>query len=129
MPAQLWASEMVAFLDYFKAGDLYPLAEISEEQVKFAGRMAAYVPPKEDDDDEEEALSPEEQRLMDTLLSGEGELTDEQTALFLSFAPEVMKCLKDAILSREYQNTDPVGEGYAPIHAARLLGQSQSLKQ
>ena len=128
MPAQLWASEMIALLDYFKAGDLYPLADVVEERVKFAERMAAYVPPKEDDDDEEEALSPEEQRLMDTLLSGEGELTDEQTALFLSFAPEVMKCLKDAILSREYQNTDSVGEGYAPIHAARLLGQSQSLK-
>lgn len=132
MPAQLWASETIALLGYFKAGDLYPLADVAEERVKFAERMAAYVPPKEDedddDDDDEESLSPEEQRLMDTLLDGEGELTDEQIAPFLSFTPPVMKCLKDALLSEEYQNADSVGEGYAPIHAARLLGQSQSLE-
>lgn len=131
-PAAEWMGGLISLMAFLNVNGWHPLAPIGEQRQNLAGiispdklRLGPDVAEGEDSD--EEILSPDEQRLMDILLCGDERLSDEQMAAAVpAFTPEIVQQLKYVLHGEEYADEDSPGEGWGPIHAARLLGKSGS---
>ena len=128
-PTSGWLRGLTGLITFLKLEGLYPLAPLAEQRQKFSQAEAARPQPTADeapDEPFEPVLSAEEQRLMEILLCGKEELGEEQLAEAPPFTPEIMSQLRLVIHSELYDDEDSEGKGYAPIHAAKLLGKSGS---
>ncbi len=129
-PGSGWARGLFGLLTFIELENFYPLAPLAEQRPKFSEAKAAQPAPPADEDLNaplEAPLSPAEQRLMKILLCGSDKLSDQQIAS-VSFTSEIVSRLKFMVQSEDYAYEDSEGKGYAPIHAAKLLGQSGSLE-
>ncbi len=128
-PASGWLRGLTGLITFFKLEGHYPLAPLAEQRQKYSQAMAARPKPTADEGPEEPfepVLSADEERLMKVLLCGKKELSDKQIASVPPFTSEIISQLRLVIHSELYDDEDSEGKGYAPIHAAKLLGQSGS---
>jgi len=128
-PAAGWVRGLWSIVNLIKIEGEYPLAPFPEqrEKLKQKSRQPAPSLKPSSDDELEEKLSPEAQRLMAILFCGDESLTEEQVAA-ISFTPDTISRLGTVAGDDQYYLDDSEGKGWAPIHAAKLLGQSGSLE-
>jgi hypothetical protein len=128
-PVSGWLRGLSGLITFFKLESLYPLAPLAEQRQKFSQTEAARPKPAPSEGQEEpfeETLSADEERLMKVLLCGKEKLSDKQIASLPPFTPEIVSRLRLVVHSNLYDTEDSEGKGYAPIHAAKLLGQTGS---
>jgi hypothetical protein len=128
-PAAGWVRGLWSIVSVIKLDNIYPLVPFPEQREKFKEQRRPPAPPGElsAEDESEEKLSPEEEHLMDILFSGEEDLTEEQIAA-ISFTPDIVERLGMVVGDEGYYAEDSEGQGWAPIHAATLLGESGSVE-
>ncbi len=132
-PMAAWTSVLHSLVTTLKMGGLYPLAPLAAERRQSAEKIGAmkekikFAPVSVPGEKADAAtLLPEARQLMDILLCGQEQLSAEQLASLPPLTPELLKTLSYITQSSEYAYNDAPGKGYAPIHAARLLGDSGS---
>ncbi len=128
-PASGWLRGLTGLITFLKLEGHYPLAPLAEQRQKFSQVEATRPKPTAGEALEapfEETLSADEERLMKVLLCGKEKLSEKQIASLPPFTPEIISQLRLVIHSELYDAEDSEGKGYAPIHAAKLLGQSGS---
>ncbi len=117
-----WFNGFATLREMRKDRGEFPLPPIAEQRRR---RAAAPAPVRPLD---EPALSPAQEKLMTVLLCGNEELTPEQLAAVSASDPEIIRQLLAVLEDPNYQYEDSEGNGFAPIHAATLLGRSRSLE-
>ncbi len=127
LPASNWLLGLQALRLFAGELKLYPLAPIDKQRVLWRNREEALSAQGEAQPKfEEKPLSPDQQRLMKVLLNGREKLNDKQRSSLPKFSPEVLEQLIYVLTSEEYAVEESSGKGYAPIHAATLLGESKA---
>jgi hypothetical protein len=130
-PIARWMAGLEALYRFLIDNDLFPLAPFAEQrglmEARIAQRQAMMAAtPDEPFDPFERKLTPDTKRLMDVLLSGKQKLSDKQRKSLPPLTPEVVRQLIHVLESGNYDLDDSPGKGWAPIHAAELLGKSGS---
>ena len=130
-PVAHWMTGLESLYRFLIDNDLFPLAPFAEQRERMEERVARQqtklaTAPEEPFDPFDRKLTPDTKRLMDVLLSGKEKLSDKQRKSLPPFTLEVVKQLIHVLESDDYVDEDSPGKGWAPIHAAKLLGESGS---
>jgi hypothetical protein len=116
-PLRDWAIAVLNLVASLREDGQWPLAEFTEEHTR---RQAA---PEETPPATPRVTPPETESLIQQLYEGEQALTPDLVERFHAQRETVVLALRSLLHDGALHDTDGPGQGWVPIHAARLLGE------